>query len=616
MPLPRSLDPLPAESLPGFVLRLAHRLDMSPTQLAVVTGLDSGRRQSSMASSVIFALDPQVTTAFAQAARLTKTEVTDLTLASLAPRYPPLDLQSMSRRRQVHGVFIRENWIFARSTRHCPQCLAGDGSVIQQRHGGAWSKLWRLPVVFACPIHQCLLRHLCPACHAPVHQRRAGSPQLLPLAAHRVVHPASCRNPTTPKVPYQPCGHRLDYLLDPGAGPQPVDDALLRLQQRLLALLGPQGPDQVISVGQPTAASRYFVDLRIMTALLQASWPVGRDLATRADADNIDNHVERAREQLAAAEAAGRRALHMHVYDKPPLDATTNAALLRAADRHLTDGEASARHALRDMFSAAPFARDWTRRFLVGDGRCSPGLHAAAGAETRTQHVIRKLRLPPYPTQPPPRPVDFDLDHIPQYLPADWYTTYFAMIDGDARWLRRAVPVLLARMHLGGSPRRAAAMLGLPWSAGRHAVTTLAAQLRDRPTQQAAFDAALDALAGQLHTAANRVDYGKRRDALAAWSLNPDQWWEMIHDRIGKPVNGKASQHIDWSDRKRLLASIWIWTRVTDGEMDFAPLLRPDHTEPRPGSDLSDYVHSRWSFITRSHGHYASLRPRLDASGQ
>jgi hypothetical protein len=115
-----------------------------------------------------------------------------------------------------------------------------------------------------------------------------------------------------------------------------------------------------------------------------------------------------------------------------------------------------------------------------------------------------------------------------------------------------------------------------------------------------------------LHTATNRLDYGKRRDALTQWSLNPDQWREMIHDRIGKPVNGKASQHIDWSDRKRLLASTWIWTRVTEGEMHFAPLLRPDHTEPKQGSDLSNYVHSRWSFITRSHGHYAYMRPRLD----
>jgi hypothetical protein len=86
----------------------------------------------------------------------------------------------------------------------------------------------------------------------------------------------------------------------------------------------------------------------------------------------------------------------------------------------------------------------------------------------------------------------------------------------------------------------------------------------------------------------------------------------MIRDRIGKPVNGKASRHIDWSDRKRFLASVWVWARVTEGEMCFAPLLRPDHTEPKQGSDLSNYVHSRWPFITRGYGHYADLRPRLD----
>lgn len=96
-----------------------------PTRLAEVTGLDRGRRQSAMASSVVFALDPQVTAAFARATRLSVAEVTELTLASLASRYPPLDLQSIGRRRKIHGVFIRENWIYARFTRYCPHCLAG-----------------------------------------------------------------------------------------------------------------------------------------------------------------------------------------------------------------------------------------------------------------------------------------------------------------------------------------------------------------------------------------------------------------------------------------------------------------------------------------------------------
>ena len=38
-PLPRSLDPLPDESLIGFMLRLSHRLDLPPARIATLTGL-------------------------------------------------------------------------------------------------------------------------------------------------------------------------------------------------------------------------------------------------------------------------------------------------------------------------------------------------------------------------------------------------------------------------------------------------------------------------------------------------------------------------------------------------------------------------------------------------
>jgi hypothetical protein len=96
-------------------------------------------------------LHPATAATFAEATRLTPAEATSLTLTSLAARYPPVNLQFRGRQRRVHGVFVKENWIFSRFTRYCPQCLAGDGSLIQQRHGGAWSRLWRLPVVFACP---------------------------------------------------------------------------------------------------------------------------------------------------------------------------------------------------------------------------------------------------------------------------------------------------------------------------------------------------------------------------------------------------------------------------------------------------------------------------------
>ena len=64
---------------------------------------------------------------------------------------------------------------FAPATRYCPECLAGDGSAIQESFGGPWLKAWHLPVVFACPAHRRLLEHLCPECGQPVHGRRPGA---------------------------------------------------------------------------------------------------------------------------------------------------------------------------------------------------------------------------------------------------------------------------------------------------------------------------------------------------------------------------------------------------------------------------------------------------------
>ncbi|MFE2599832.1 hypothetical protein ACFXCZ_25610 [Streptomyces sp. NPDC059396] len=43
-PLPRSLDPLEDESLPGYLLRLSHRLSIGPGPLVLRAGLPNSRR--------------------------------------------------------------------------------------------------------------------------------------------------------------------------------------------------------------------------------------------------------------------------------------------------------------------------------------------------------------------------------------------------------------------------------------------------------------------------------------------------------------------------------------------------------------------------------------------
>jgi TniQ len=193
-PLPRSLDPLPDESLAGFLLRLAHRLDLAPGRVAVLTGLgwQYPRRSTVVVpADRLLRLDTATAAAFARATRLHPDEVTGLILGSLGGRYPPLDISHQAGDgvpRQAASIPGLSRWVLTRSTRYCPQCLAGNGSPIQQAHGGAWQKWWHLPVVFACMAHRRLLLHACPGCSRPVHSHHGGG--LLPRLTDATLHPA------------------------------------------------------------------------------------------------------------------------------------------------------------------------------------------------------------------------------------------------------------------------------------------------------------------------------------------------------------------------------------------------------------------------------------------
>lgn len=124
---------------------------------------------------------------FAHATRLTEDEATELTLRPWRSRYPPIARSLESR--DPRG--IRENWLFNDFPRYCPECLAGDGSPVQQQFGGTWKKIWLLPITFICPTHKVFLRHRCRQPHGL--QRMLV--QLIPQAADHTLRPDQCRFP-------------------------------------------------------------------------------------------------------------------------------------------------------------------------------------------------------------------------------------------------------------------------------------------------------------------------------------------------------------------------------------------------------------------------------------
>ncbi len=613
--LPRSLDPLPDESLPGYLLRLSHRLGLAPTRLQQATGL--ALAPNAARASTMLALTPETAAAFAHATRLSTTEVTALTLGSLANRYPPVDLARTGRdhRRLVHGLFVRESWVFARFSRYCPHCLAGDGSLIQQHHGGGWNKLWRLPIVFACPTHQRLLAHTCPACAQPALSRGPGA-AMIPRGGDSTLHPTACRAPgPEPRPTIGPCGHRLDQ--EPPSTNSHDLAPPLALQHRLLTLLNADNAT-TISAGSPATSSQYVTDLRILTCLITASWPTSRHLADTADAAGlIDRHVQNVQTQIDQDRREQRYPRDNALYDAPPADAATTAALLIAAAR-ITDADSpdSARDIAAPLLECRPGTRPWVRKFLPGDGYCSPGLQAALGPEVGALHIIKRTGVPHYSTRrrlPAPLPVRFGIQYIPQRPPEQWLDCLDEFTDLKPRLLEHVLVIRLAHATTGGTLIDAAAHLGIPRLAADNALRvthqTLAATSRHER-----FDHAVGNLVEHLNTTTDLIDYGRRRDALRTWEIPPDQWQELIDGLPGQLIKNRLVPHTHWGDGKRRLASTWAWTELTHGDHIYAPAVRPDIHATRPGGEDVHYVHTRWQHLLRPspYGHFRQLRDRLD----
>ncbi|MFD8222317.1 hypothetical protein ACFV2U_54040 [Streptomyces sp. NPDC059697] len=87
-PLPRSLLPLPGESLPGLLLRLAHRLEQRPADIALRAGL--AIRITAHPANHLLMLAPQFRPLFTHVTRIPERRIDDLTLRSFVARYPPV----------------------------------------------------------------------------------------------------------------------------------------------------------------------------------------------------------------------------------------------------------------------------------------------------------------------------------------------------------------------------------------------------------------------------------------------------------------------------------------------------------------------------------------------
>jgi hypothetical protein len=609
-PLPRSLIPLPGESLPGFLLRLSCRLNQPPARISELTGLALDGPAGARLPLIHLAGIPEAARdEFTRMTRLTSDQVAGLGTGTWRERYGPV---TATERNAPGGHRLNGQVVLAPTTRYCPDCLAGDGSAVQKSFGGTWLKTWHLPVVFACPAHQRLLEHLCPECGQAVRGRRPGGyTALLPAMRVAGLHPAQCRTEIVPSngrsLPVC-CGARLDHTRNH----RPAATRMIALQDRILALLDPDGPAITLSAGLPASSAAYFADLRALQLLACSTWPAARNLSPSEEASAaIDQHVGSLRQQATDRQAASPATESRVRFDLLPADAAASGGLAHIAAGLLAGSTEEAREQLGPLLPAGTRQAGrspWARLLARSAPSCSDGLRAAADPLLRG--FTKAAGRPQGRRNAVLRPERWRPEHIPAFLEQAWFEDHLACLEcgSTVKAARRIAAAALVQWTAGGSIGDAARYLGFNPGGGQYAPTKDLAQ-RLAALDPGRFNQALREIALRLDQAGSMVNYQHRRDLLRNWALTTREWND-ITSRL-PPAPGPFQPVLD--DRKRQEASAFTWARVTQGEPQFAP--RPiEASQPEPVQrQWTLHRANTWGKIA-SPGrfvHYAELRSLL-----
>ncbi|MEV8426882.1 TniQ family protein, partial [Streptomyces niveus] len=550
-PLPRSLDPAPGELLPGFLLRLSHRLRIAPLHLAQHCGLQQPPA-STFPTRHMLHLDPGKATALARSLRLSPAEIHSLTLMHQAPEFPPL--REYLRSERSFATLVTEGWVFTRFSRYCPECLTEDRGAATP----SWNGLWRLPMMVACLRHQRFLDWLCPDCGNPafstgIRETNRWRPASLVPAPLAVLHPAQCRSrvadgqrtPNTPYI-YRLCGGRLDQrrpAIRPSAEITELQEKLIRL-----ATSPSSRPNAVQSVNRSASASEHFNDLRAVTLLISGTWPAAAELFPRTPhLDATAAHIEDRLVGLSTRKPGGNPHL-IRALDRPPPHAATSAALLALASKFLT-AECSPDY-ISDLVARCDKKWPGRGKLLQMEPHCSTGFRFAAASRLDTlRPVTLGATLAVFPQLATHRG-RLKSETVPQRLPDSWTETLTDLGREPDLYLRRDAAIRLVQMANGGTRSEAVVYLGFDIPAG-HAVSNALRNWQQTGDNARLYNQALALLADQIASNPNLIDYHRRRDHLNQWVI-PEEDWNPIIDEVHRQQTPAGRQHTRWTHTRRL----------------------------------------------------------------
>ncbi|WP_285567831.1 TniQ family protein [Streptomyces sp. RTGN2] len=495
-PLPRSLDPAAGEILPGYLLRLAHRLAVAPLELGHLCGLTTG---TVFPARHLVRLKDTQAQQVADVCRLHPAEAHALTLAGQAPGYTPLRIDYLGRH-QSPVTMANDGWVLTAFSRYCPDCLSDTAHL---PGGPVWQGSWRLPHTFLCERHNRLLAWQCPACRAPAFSNgyrsdgRWRPTQLIPAPAQRL-HPARCRHrPGAGRV--AACGQLLDQTGGPPLRPTP---AMTHAHRRLAEAATAGAGREVASLGQRVSAQWFFNDVRATVSALLGSWPHPQNTLEAfgaMDALAPPEALHRTHPERSGELGDGRVA---RTFGHPPADTFLAATLMALTVAILDDSRGH--HVLARLLSALPSTSTAHIRLRQHAPHCSPAM---------TEAIRGSVRLPRKSTGQPslfPQPAThrgrLDPRTIPAVLPEHWAAPLDGL-DAPRRQLRRDAAIRLVQMATGRSRRSAALYLGIPLGSLQSSTVTIRTWQK-RPENAEAYQSALQRVAEMVMAEGQRNESG------------------------------------------------------------------------------------------------------------
>lgn len=574
--LPRSLQPLPGESLSGYLINLAHRLRLTPGDLAQRLGILSVAVYSTINHQYALALPPAATCTFTTATGLTTQQAHNLTHAPHQALF--LDAANPPPNGWSPQVLAVEHWIAPTSTGWCPQCLAEphhtNASPDRQFERRLWHRDWVSPWLLACSRHQTLLTTVCPNEHQHATPARDAQAQsLIRDPRHLITHPTACRKrlaTTTRSHTVALCGAPLDQSTAPSAAAE-----TLTLQRHLDQLLAGE-PTTVHSRGVTVNVAQYLRDLRLMAVLIQ----VANDPTIFADlptdhADQAAQYLEtgRRRSEKSGHSTGHSTGLHHKTWARPIPNPTVAATVITAAARLVHNPDTDTDEQIMNLVDRAMTNEPARWKKLRWSARPSEAMTPLLTPERKGIISLANLLRVSKDTSGPD--LAQSLDHVPAYLDDNTYRRIAAAIGPhDERALRRTIPLGVIRHITHDSVATAANHLGYPTKLGVGASHRLGATLSTsdiETVRQATINYA-------HHVAAqpNPTNYAhRRRHFTPDWTI-PDPYWEELTQQLQtRRITNKPSV---LAERRRAYDT-WVWAIITSGDVLAAPMLH----QPNPG---------------------------------